>query len=51
MGSFESDPGNGQISNESPIGKALMGKEVGDDVVVNLANGLVSNYKVLSIKY
>lgn len=51
MGSFESDPSNGMISNESPIGKALMGKEVGDEVVVTLANGAQSKYKVLSIQY
>lgn len=51
MGSFESDPSNGQISNESPIGKALMGKCVGDDVTVTLANGIVNNFRVLSIKY
>ena len=30
VGSKEADPGNGRISNESPIGKALMGKRVGD---------------------
>ena len=50
MGSFESDPSIGQISNESPIGKALMGKEVGDVVTVTLANGATSSYKILDIR-
>ena len=50
MGSFESDPSIGQISNESPIGKALMGREVGDEVVVTLANGATSKYKILDIR-
>lgn len=34
MGSFESDPTKGTISNESPIGKALIGAKVGDVVTV-----------------
>ena len=50
MGSFESDPSIGQISNESPIGKALMGKQVGDEITVTLANGATSNYKILDIR-
>lgn len=34
MGSFESDPTKGLISNESPIGKALIGQKVGATVEV-----------------
>ena len=34
-GSYDSDPTKGLISNESPIGKALMGKKKGDKVTVD----------------
>lgn len=50
MGSIESDPTIGQISNESPTGKALLGKEKGDIVEVNTPAG-VQKYKILSISY
>ncbi len=33
-GTVEADPLNGKISDESPIGKALLGKKVGDDVEI-----------------
>jgi transcription elongation factor GreA len=39
--SIESDPLNGKISNESPMGDKLMGKRAGDLVEVNTPNGLV----------
>ena len=50
MGSIESDPMSGKISNESPTGKALLGKEKGDVVEVSTPAG-VQKYKVLSISY
>ncbi|MBQ4558482.1 MAG: transcription elongation factor GreA [Clostridia bacterium] len=52
MGSFESDPAKGLISNESPTGKALLGKGVGEVVVVDVpgSNSKIS-YKILDIKY
>ena len=50
MGSIESDPTIGQISNESPLGKALIGKSKGDVVEVVTPAG-VQKYKILSIKY
>ena len=50
MGSIESDPTIGQISNESPMGKALIGKAKGDVVEVSTPAG-VQKYKILSIKY
>lgn len=50
MGSIESDPTIGQISNESPTGKALIGREQGDLVEVHTPAG-VQRYKILSIKY
>ena len=50
MGSIESDPTKGLISNESPMGKALIGKEKGEEVDVQTPVG-VQKYKILSIKY
>ena len=35
VGTYEADPMNGKISIESPMGKALLGKKGGDEVVVN----------------
>lgn len=39
VGSPESDPAEGKISNESPVGKSLMGKHVGDEVEVEAPKG------------
>jgi transcription elongation factor GreA len=39
VGSAESDPGNGRISNESPLGKALIGHRVGDKVAFETPGG------------
>lgn len=50
MGSIESDPTIGQISNESPTGKALIGKSKGDTVSVVTPAGVIK-YKILSISY
>lgn len=48
VGSVEANPLEGKISNESPIGKALLGKAVGDEVEIQLpASSAV--YKVKSI--
>jgi transcription elongation factor GreA len=41
VGSAEADPGNGRISNESPLGKALMGHRVGDRVTFETPGGSV----------
>ena len=41
VGSVEADPANGRISNESPIGKALLGHRVGDDVAVSTPGGIL----------
>jgi transcription elongation factor GreA len=48
VGSTEADPAKRKISNESPVGKALMGKAVGDIVEVNVPDGVVE-FKVLQI--
>ena len=39
VGSDESDPLNGKISNESPIAKALLGKKKGEQVTINTPGG------------
>ena len=48
VGSTESDPLKGKISDESPIGKALVGSKVGDEVSVEAPAGII-NIKVLEI--
>jgi transcription elongation factor GreA len=45
---FEADPKAGLISDQSPVGKALMGHKVGDEVSVSTPGG-VSTYVILSI--
>jgi transcription elongation factor GreA len=49
VGSKEADPSNGRISNESPIGKALMGKSVGDLVDVETPGGVIQ-FKIVNIE-
>ena len=49
VGSAESDPLNHKISNESPIGKAIFGHAIGDEVTVETPAGEV-NYEIISIK-
>jgi transcription elongation factor GreA len=41
VGSAEADPGSGRISNQSPLGKALMGHRVGDRVAYNAPSGKI----------
>ncbi len=41
VGSTESNPTEGKISNESPVGKALLGKKTGDIVKVKIPAGLL----------
>ena len=48
VGSFEADPTNGKISNESPVGSAIMGKKAGDIVKVRVPEGFLE-YKILKI--
>ena len=49
VGPTESDSLNGKISNESPVGKALLGHRSGDTVQVDTKAGLIK-YKVLSVE-
>ena len=48
VGSNESNPMEGKISDQAPIGAALMGKRAGDTVSVTVPNGSV-NLKVLAV--
>lgn len=49
VGTVEADPLNGKISDESPIGLALLGKSVGDKVEIR-NSGEVHSYKITDIK-
>jgi transcription elongation factor GreA len=49
VGSAEADPANDKISNESPVGQAIIGKRKGDSVTVTVPSGKVVAYTVLSI--
>lgn len=48
-GSTEADPLNGKISDESPVGAALLGQKAGQTVTVSLPNGGTIDYKILEI--
>ena len=48
VGPVEADPLSGKISNESPIGVALLDKKVGDSVTIETPKGKVS-YKIIHI--
>ena len=48
IGSGEADPFNGKISDESPVGAALIGHKVGDTVIAETPNGEVK-FKILEI--
>ena len=50
VGKDEADNRNGKISYQSPLGKALIGKEEGDGVIVNAPKGELE-YEVTAIKY
>jgi transcription elongation factor GreA len=45
----EADPMTGKISNESPLGKAFLGKRKGEKVAVNTPKGEIE-YKIIEIK-
>jgi transcription elongation factor GreA len=49
VGSTEANPDEGRISNESPIGKALLGKKSGEEVEISVPSGTLK-YKILSVK-
>ncbi|OGZ02760.1 MAG: transcription elongation factor GreA [Candidatus Liptonbacteria bacterium RIFOXYB1_FULL_36_10] len=49
VGSQEANPDEGKISNESIVGKALLGKKEGDEIAVETLNGKTS-YKILNLE-
>ena len=48
VGSAEADPANGKISNESPVGAAIIGHKVGETVSVHAPAGVLE-YKIMKI--
>lgn len=48
VGSREADPSNGRISNESPMGKRMLGKSVGETFDVDTPGGMIS-FEILGI--
>lgn len=49
VGSMEADPGENKISNESPVGKAIMGQTIGSIVQVSVPAGDLK-YQILDIR-
>lgn len=49
VGTLEANPSLGLISNESPVGRALLGYRVGDEVVIS--SPIKTHYKIKKIKY
>ena len=49
VGSTEADPYDGKISNESPVGKALLGRAAKEDVEVQVPDG-VAKFEILEIR-
>jgi transcription elongation factor GreA len=50
LGPDEADPAKGSISILSPVGQALLGKEEGDDIVVDAPRGKI-NYEIISVSF
>ncbi|HSW36918.1 MAG TPA: transcription elongation factor GreA [Candidatus Saccharimonadales bacterium] len=48
VGTVEADPLEGKISDESPLGKALLGKKLGESVEIHASNE-TSTYKIVEI--
>ncbi|HZX93117.1 MAG TPA: GreA/GreB family elongation factor [Myxococcales bacterium] len=48
--SEEADPPHGRVSVESPLGRALLGKREGDDVMVDRPRGAVT-YTLLAVRF
>jgi transcription elongation factor GreA len=50
LGPDEADPAKGSISILSPVGQALLGKEEGDDIVVDAPRGKI-NYEIIAVNF
>ena len=48
VGAAEANPKDGRISNESPLGKALLGRKIGDEIKVNAPSGTIP-FKVVAV--
>jgi transcription elongation factor GreA len=48
VGATEADPAKARISNESPVGRAVMGKEAGEIIEVMVPAGLI-RYEVVEV--
>lgn len=49
VGEYEADPANQKLSASSPIGKALLGKKINEEVEVEVPAGKIK-YKIIEIK-
>ncbi len=49
VGYAESNPTENKISNESPVGKAVLGKQVGEEIEVEVPDGKIK-YKIIDVK-
>ncbi|HHU80394.1 MAG: transcription elongation factor GreA [Bacilli bacterium] len=50
VGSLESDPASGKISNESPLGSVIVNKGAGEEVVVKPEDGAPFHIRILEVK-
>ena len=50
VGAAEADPRNGMISNESPIGKAVLGHKAGEEVEIETPGGSIK-FKITTVRY
>ena len=50
VGSYETDPDNGRISDQSPIGSCLLGKRAGDSAECELPNGKTVHFEVRDVR-
>jgi transcription elongation factor GreA len=50
VGAAEADPRNGMISNESPIGKAVLGHKAGEEVEIETPSGSIK-FKITTVRY
>lgn len=51
VGSMEADPDRNRISNESPVGSAVLGRKVGEEVTVRTPNGTQRRYRILGVMH
>jgi len=47
---FEADIDSGMISDSSPVARAILGKEIGDELEIKVPSG-ISNYEIINIRF